>query len=53
MLLMAVLFFGVKSSFDESPLGGKGYLMRSYLRFYCAHTSQRPILYLGMFNVSE
>jgi hypothetical protein len=38
LLLMEVLFFGVKSSFYESPLGGHGSLMRSYVTFYCVHT---------------
>jgi hypothetical protein len=30
-------FFGVKSSFYESPLGGNGSLMISYVTFYCVH----------------
>ena len=30
-------FFGVKSSFYESQLGGHGSLMRSYVMFYCVH----------------
>ena len=45
-LSRATLFFyfcfiplpSVKSSFYESPLGGHGSLMRSYVTFYCAHT---------------
>ena len=32
-------FFGVKSSFYESPLVGYGSLMRSYVTFYCVHTA--------------
>ncbi len=27
----------MKSSFYESPLGGHGSLMRSYVTFYCVH----------------
>jgi hypothetical protein len=44
-------FFEVKSSFYESPLGGHGSLMRSYLTFYCVHTVHSRYYFNGWCGV--